>query len=663
MAHMSQGITELEKKNLTVFRHLSEMVFRALVDALNTMDHHQNDQPRLHKILQFPMTVPRREDIDLPTFDFVDGLLQRLNQNQVPVFDTPRSEYPYYLLLAGAPTEKVLDDAIKKHQPKCLMIGIGDIHQFAETLKTIDWGQRINDIQKAGGSAIIITESDPIQIVENAWRTCRIHNPTQIDNFTTIIQGDRTTQARVAGHIAQTLMLSITQLGFFHDECVMLWNTYRNRKTGKVRVFQRATSAPDIPVFVVASGPSLEKDIDIIQQQQSNAMILSVASALRPLLDNGITPDFHVELENVYITPKLIDLSKDYDLSKIRLVAAAAVEPDVLDYFDEAILYARTALSSYPLFAHGEDETLSLPGPTAGNAALSFALESGFQNIYLFGLDLGTRNPEQHHTRGSFYDTDAAPAHTDEYDIPVPGNFGSSVWTSRPFLSALKNADDLIASFGNRANVRNCADGARLSHAESLRANQIKLKDNIDKSDAIRTLCNRFQSTDANNTIWPRDRLIPEIESLLKKLRSILTDPKTLLDGSYEQKMLDVLKLPIGYRDPTPLGADMAALMLIRGTVLAMTLFMERYRGRVGSSDTLPIYAHEAAAQYMTLLGELEQTATALFAGAEPNQPAPVEARIASASRKFPAPIRTSRNTDCPCGSGVKFKRCHGKVT
>ncbi len=86
---MSKGITKLEKKNLNVFRHLSEPVFRVLVDALNTMDQAQSDHWHIYKPLQFPMSVPHREDIDLPTFDFVDGLLQRLNQEQIPIFDAP----------------------------------------------------------------------------------------------------------------------------------------------------------------------------------------------------------------------------------------------------------------------------------------------------------------------------------------------------------------------------------------------------------------------------------------------------------------------------------------------------------------------------------------------------------------------------------------------
>jgi hypothetical protein len=660
---MSKGITELEKKNLNVFRHLSEPVFRILVDALNTMDQAQRDHWHIHKTLSYPMSAPRREDIDLPTFDFVDELLQRLNREQIPFFDTPRDKSSYYLLLVGAPTEQVLDEAIKLYRPKCLMIGIGDVHQFAASLKTIDWGQCINNIQAAGGSVIIITESDPTLIVENSWRTCRLHNPTQIDNFTAIIQGDREMQARVAGHIAQTLMLSITQLGFFHDECVMLWNTYQNRKTGKVSSFLRNQNPiTGMPVFVVASGPSLEQDLDAIHRHQSNAIILSIASALRPLLDAGITPDFHVELENVYITPKLVELSKDYDLSKIRLVAAASVESEVLDYFDHAILYAREALSSYPIFASGIEETLSLPGPTAGNAALSFALESGFQDIYLFGLDLGTRDPSRHHTRGSFYDSDNAPAHLDQYDIGIPGNFVDTIWTSRPFFSAQINADDLIRTVGQHAEVKNCSDGARLNHATPLRSNEIEISHSLNKSDCIKDICAQFQAVTRETTHWPREMLMPEIQSLFQKLRTILTFSKKLEDGSYETELLDVFKLPLGYRDPPPMGPQMAALMLTRGTVIAMTLFMERYRNRVGSPDALKVFAEQAAVQYRSMLDELEQTAGRLFAGDEPNQPAPAEERIASPDRAFPAPIKISRNADCPCGSSLKFKRCHGKV-
>ena len=660
---MSQGITQLQKKNLTEFKRLSESLFRQLIDALNSMDTYTVPTNLSLKTLQFPMGTPHREDIDLPTFDYIDGLLQNLYQQKIPFFDTPRSESSYYLLMNGVPNEEILDDAIKRYQPKCLMIGIGDVHLFAKTLDTIDWEQKIADFQRSGGTVIFITESDPVLIIDNAWRMCRIHNPTQIDNFTAITLGDPSRQKLISSQIAQTLMLSITQLGFFHDECVMLWNTYKNRKAGKVSAFLKNTgSVSDTPVFVVASGPSLENDIDFIHEQQSKAIILSVASALRPLLDNGITPDFHIELENVYITPKLIELSKDYDLSSIRLVAAAAVEPEVLDYFDHAILYAREALSSYPIFASGMDETLSLPGPTAGNAALSFALECGFTDVYLFGLDLGTRDPSRHHIRGSYYDTDDALEHPDEYNIPVPGNFCKTVWTSRAFLSALKNANDLAGIFQERAKVRNCSDGARLTHVEPYHGANINLGNGSNKNQTITSLCKTFNELKTSEVNWPSDEIIPELKKLFLELRSILTDRQKIVSRSYEKELLAILKLTVGYRDTPSLGADITALFLIRGTILAAILFMERYRNRVCSEGYSEAYAGIAAKQFEVFLSELEETTMDLFDGLEPQQPVTAEKRIASSNRSLPASYRIPRNAECPCGSGKKFKRCHGKA-
>lgn len=659
---MSQGITELQKKNLTVFKHMSEAVFRALVEALNDMDGHQGNGIAFHKTIRYPMGSPAREDIDLPTFDYVDGLLRGLNEKQVTYFDEPRSEHAYYLLLVGAPTENTLIDAVSKFRPKCLMIGVGDTHQFAHTLDTIDWGRHIADFQESGGTVYLIAETDPVQIVENAWRTCRTHNPTQIDNFTAIIQGDQKTQTEVSQHIAHTLMLSITQLGFFHDECVMLWNAYKNRKSGKVSVFRRAQATIDgVPAFVIASGPSLEHDLDTIKRHQGNVVVISIASALRPLLDAGIRPDFHVELENVYITPKLIELSKDHELDGIQLVAAATVEPDVLNYFNHAILYSREALSAYPLFSSGVEETLPLPGPTAGNAALSFALESGFAEVYLFGLDLGTRDPTRHHTRGSYYDTDDAMAHPDEYNIPIPGNFTEQVWTSRAFLSALKNADDLAAKYSERARIINCSDGALLRNAKPILAAKITPNFNAEKSAVIQTLSKRFDRIAAKDMRWPRDVFCKATGALFTELRACLTDPEQIQSGEYEARLLDILKLETGYRDQPVLGADMAALMMMRGTIIAMTLFMERYRSRVSSDSLIEAFSDAAVRQYAIQLNELEKTTMQLFDNPEPGQPPPVEDRIASADRMFPAKLRVPRNADCPCGSGQKFKRCHGR--
>lgn len=653
----------LERKNLAVFEHISPRVAETLGHARKTaqysIDHHHPQ-----RAMRFPMNMPDREGIDLHSFDFIDRLIRNCNSNNVHLLQTPRSEHSYYMLLVGAPSADELNAALLKHQPKCLMIGVSDPADFARSLTEIDWGQHILDIQSRGGSVYLLAETEPEAVVERVWRTCRNHNPTQIDNFTAIIQGDAETQQQILALLAQTIMLSISQLGFFHDETVMLWNTYQNRQTNRVSIFQRQIDPiDDVPCFVVASGPSLEQDIEVIKANADRAVVVSVASSLRPLLNAGITPDFHVELENVYITPKFEELSKTYDISDIKLVAAASVEPAVLEYIDQAILYARYELSSYPAFAEDIDETLRLPSPTAGNAALSFALESGFRDVYLFGLDLGTYDIAKHHTGDSYYYTEGALEHPDVYDIVVPGNFRDQIWTSRPFLSALKNAADLAKLFSEIASVKNCSDGAHIGHTHPTQSSSLSIKTSPDaKGPVLKRLNTAFKSTMGVSDGWPGEALNASITGFFERADAILNDPKSIHDGSYENRLLALLDLNMGYQDPPKLGTDSSAIMLVRGTLLSILTFMERFRARVADIEAQKAYATIAAVTLSQSLAEIKAIAIDQLGYETPKPPLPVENRVAASDREFPKPISISRNAVCPCGSGQKFKRCHGKV-
>lgn len=661
---MSDQSHVLVQKNLAVFNFISPRVAEMLRNELEKpsgVDATSHSQ----KAMRFPMNMPDRDGIDLYTFDFIEHLIQHCNSNKAYLLGAPRTEQSYYMLLVGAPSAENLDAALRKHAPKCLMIGIGDASLFAKSLSTIDWGDHINKIQQGGGTVYLFAETDPEAVVERVWRTCRTHNPTQIDNLTAIIQGTADLQQQIIASLTQTIMLSLAQLGFFHDETVMLWNTWQNRLTNRVRRFQRQTkSISDVPCFVVASGPSLENDIDIVKAHKDHAVVVSVASSLRSLLNAGITPDFHVELENVYITPKFAELSKTYDLSTIKLVAAASVEPAVFDYIDEAILYARYELSSYPAFATGLDETLRLPSPTAGNAALSFALESGFREVYLFGLDLGTYDQTKHHAGDSYYYTDGALEHPDVYDITVPGNFRDQIWTSRPFLSALKNAADLAKMFSGLASIKNCSDGARIDNAPPFPAADISVDASPGaKAKRLEELQNAFVAPTDSGPEWPGEALSASISAFFDRAETILNAPQSIYDGSYEARFLELVNLNMGYQDPPELGMDSSAVMLVRGTLLSIVTFMERFRARVAYPDKQKAFATIAAVTVSQSLAELRALALDQLGGATPKPPLPVDGRVASADRHFPKLISIPRNADCPCGSGIKFKRCHGKIT
>ena len=52
-----------------------------------------------------------------------------------------------------------------------------------------------------------------------------------------------------------------------------------------------------IPAILVSAGPSLDKNVNLIKSVRKNIVIISVATALKPLINNGVIPDFVVAID------------------------------------------------------------------------------------------------------------------------------------------------------------------------------------------------------------------------------------------------------------------------------------------------------------------------------------------------------------------------------
>jgi len=96
--------------------------------------------------------------------------------------------------------------------------------------------------------------------------------------------------------------------------------------------------------------------------------------------------------------------------------------------------------------------------------------------------------------------------------------------------------------------------------------------------------------------------------------------------------------------------------------------------------DPLNEYKREAFILFESMLANLRQTTTSVMAHVELRPPEPVQQDTASASGNGTGPDnaaagsagqpvmepdntrKTPRNAPCPCGSGLKYKHCHGKI-
>ena len=85
--------------------------------------------------------------------------------------------------------------------------------------------------------------------------------------------------------------------------------------------------------------------------------------------------------------------------------------------------------------------------------------------------------------------------------------------------------------------------------------------------------------------------------------------------------------------------------------------------------DPLNEYKREAFTMFEGLLAGLRETVTMVLSHVEVRQPVPEKGarqQVSEAPRQpatMPANRKVSRNEPCPCGSGKKFKHCHGKLT
>ena len=254
--------------------------------------------------------------------------------------------------------------------------------------------------------------------------------------------------------------------GWFEDQMLMLRNNAANfQRPGFYVQPSRLAPPRGLPAFVVGAGPSLDFDLEEIRRLRDRVVLISASSSLGILLENGLCPDIHCELENVADSARMAeDFARRYGrLSEVILYASATVDPRVAPHFKWAIYFFRDGISSTPVFG-GDLDKAEFADPTSGNTAVHCALSLGFREIYLFGLDFGTRDASLHHSPSSVYFASEQSGGITGYmvydfDASVPGNFGGQLLSGWQLSWGRDSVADAIREAGN-ARVINCSDGA-----------------------------------------------------------------------------------------------------------------------------------------------------------------------------------------------------------
>jgi hypothetical protein len=433
---------------------------------------------------------PERRYIDHLDFGFKDGIEGRLKRKLVealPAGDDSTAKYrvereSHFTVVFGLGLGLHLGSLIEFTGCAELLVVEPNFDNLYHSLFVTDWCALFEQASQAGCTIHLVQDGDQPSIASHLRKLVQSGNPSLLDGVY-IYQhyaSSMMTEARLGFH--RDFGLNIVGLGFFEDELLMMANAVGNLHHAGTRVLASAQAPREEPVFICGSGPSIDNDLEVIAAQRDRALIVSMGSSLRLLLAHGIRPDFHVETENHPLNAASVQrISDEFGLSGITLLGASTVQPVVTDLFDEVILYFRDSQSPAEVFGRSV-EHMGSSGPTVANAALVTLLYMGFRELYLLGVDMGSRQSDNFHASETYIGRGELKEWASGARAPLAANFGGTVVTEAILnwsRAGLENTLNL------NPNIRciNLSDGARIAGAVPMLSQVLELQNQpLDRS-------------------------------------------------------------------------------------------------------------------------------------------------------------------------------------
>ncbi|GAC34378.1 6-hydroxymethylpterin diphosphokinase MptE-like protein [Paraglaciecola polaris] len=312
----------------------------------------------------------------------------------------------------------------------------------------------------------------------------------------------------------------------------------------------------EVPVFIVGNGPSLDMSIEAIKEYRNQAIVISCGTALQALHRNGITPDFHAEVEKNRCTYDWAVLIGDLAfLKKITLISTNGIHPDTCELYKDVLIAFKegesSTVSTLKVLGKQHFELLQYSYPTVSNFVTNLFSVLGFNHIYLMGVDLGFADVNHHHSKSSGYYQDDGKetfdyAKGNNTSLIVPGNFRPRVNTKHEFKLSCGLIEKVTQTKPKEQTFYNCSDGARIRGTTPLHLDNLFIvatKD--DKINALQQMKSAAYSTEFNSNFiekyekqFSHELLLEQVQQLQELVEGHLSTPDDINKLINAQKKL-----------------------------------------------------------------------------------------------------------------------------
>lgn len=277
-----------------------------------------------------------------------------------------------------------------------------------------------------------------------------------------------------------------------HDSLIGLVNNLKNIKaiSENLDVATLKNSFAGVTAFVVAAGPSLDKNIKYLKEAQGKGLIIAVDTIVQKLLDNGIVPDFICTVERIALVWDYFYENKNYP-DNMYLVSSLVADPRIIKKFEQkAILPMRSSVREY--FWLGEKLGLTQDhyiwmGASCAHIAMGLALHVGASPIVMVGQDLA-EGEKGTHASGTVYDE--KPLNEEEKDLWVQGYYGGKVRTRKIWLEFKRIFEDRFKAATDRIIINATEGGARIEGTQQQELAEVVKKYCYQECDAGKVLNN-----------------------------------------------------------------------------------------------------------------------------------------------------------------------------
>lgn len=392
------------------------------------------------------------------------------------------------IIMFGLGSGYQLETLLCEHVVEKLFVCEPNPDFFYASLHALDWQSIFTNIEKSNSRIYLNIGDDGTNLFRDLLGQFHSIGPYILNN-TYFYQSYYNSSLNTAIAQLREQLQVVISMGEYFDHA---YYGISHTKEGMRRDYPILTKNPasklnyddkEIPVFIVGNGPSLDSSIKSIKEWQDKAIIISCGTALQVMYKQGITPDFHAEIEQNRTTYDWASLIGDLDyLKQITLISCNGIHPDTCNLYKDVLIAFKegesSTVSSLNVLGENHFTALQHAFPTVSNFACDLFSTLGFSSLYFLGVDLGFTDIKHHHSKASgYYQEDGEEmfdySEKNNTSLVVAGNFRSTVNTKHEFKVSRQIIEQVTAKKPRDQTFYNCSDGAKISNTVPLRVEEM----------------------------------------------------------------------------------------------------------------------------------------------------------------------------------------------